>query len=148
MSKKIVLILIITFFITGCINNKTEKVYLTDKYYNKGELITVNKTDIENLTNETYVVYTYNNFCNLPIHCETIFKKVMEKYHLDFLAIPYSEFKDTFIHETVSYAPSIIIVHNKDIIAYLDANKDSDMDKYQDAIEFENWINNYIYLNK
>ena len=34
------------------------------------------------------------------------------------------------------------------IVAYLDANDDKDLDKYQDSKIFEEWINKYIYTEE
>ena len=47
----------------------------------------------------------------------------------------------------MKYAPSIIIVKDKEIVSYLDANSDEDLDKYQDEEAFESYLNKYIYFN-
>ena len=62
--------------------------------------------------------------------------------------MPFSEFKNTYLYDTVKYAPSVLIVENNKIIAYLDANKDDDLEKYQDVNKFKDWINNYINISK
>ena len=142
--KKIVLLLAILLLV-GC-SHKT--FYLSDKYYHNGDYISVTSNDIKSLDNESYVLYIYNNYCNLPIHCENIFKDVMDKYKIDFLSMPFAEFKKTSFHNKVKYAPSIIIIKNNDIIAYLYANSDKDYDKYQNTEEFEKWLKEYIYLEK
>jgi hypothetical protein len=36
----------------------------------------------------------------------------MEKYDIDFLSMSYEEFKETKFHDTVEFAPSVIIVKN------------------------------------
>ena len=72
----------------------------------------------------------------------------MTKYNIDILQIPFDDFKNTYLYETVKYAPSVIIVSNKKVIAYLDANKDEDISKYEDTDSFEEWLENYINLNK
>lgn len=141
--KKIVLLIAI-FLLVGCTNSK--KIYLTDKYYNKGDYISVTKDEIK--TDEAFILYTYNNFCALPVHCENIFKEVMEQYKIDVLSIPFDEFKNTDYHEEVKYAPSVIIIKNDKIISYLDANSDKDLEKYQDTTKFMEWLKEYIYLEK
>ncbi len=128
----------------GCTNNK--KIYLTDKYYNNGDFISVKANDIKD--NETYILYTYNNFCALPIHCETIFKEVLEKNKIDALSIPFEDFKNTSFYKKVKYAPSVLIIDNGEIVSYLDANKDEDLEKYQDTTKFLEWLKEYIYLEK
>ena len=69
----------------------------------------------------------------------------MEKYKIDFVSIPFEKFKKTQLYNEVKYGPSILIIKEGKIIKYLDANKDSDLQKYQDTKEFEKWINKYIY---
>ena len=154
MYKKILLILFILFS-TGCVftkkinqDNNIERIKLTDKYYNKGDFIKINLEEVNNLQNDTYVLYTYNNYCNLAIPCEDIFKSFMEKYNIDFLSMPFEEFKKSEFYNTIKYAPSVIIISKQKIIAYLDANSSSDLDKYQDNSAFEKWMDKYIYFSK
>ena len=141
--KKIILLLVI-FLLVGCSNNK--EFYLTDKYYNKGDFIEVKESDLK--SDETYLLYTFNNFCALPVHCENIFKQVMEKYKIDILSMPFDRFKNTTYHQEIKYAPSIIIIRNGEIVSYLDANLDKDLEKYQNPTKFEEWLKEYIYLEK
>ncbi len=138
--KKLIILLLPLLILTGC--KKQEKVRLTEKYYNEGKFITINS--LENLEQETYILYTYNNYCSFEIPCDKIFKEYMEKHKIDFLSMPFKEFKNTKLYGKVKYAPSVIIVKEGKVIAYLNANKDQDLNKYQDVHEFENWINKYI----
>ena len=71
----------------------------------------------------------------------------MKKYKIDFLTINIDEYKKTKFYTQVKYAPTVIVVNNNRIVAYLDAEKDKDLDKYQDVNEFEKWINKYIETN-
>lgn len=146
--KKIILIILTIILITGCKKQNTEKMYLEEKYYNESEYIEVTAKDIKELNQETYLVFTYNNYCNLKIPCDTIFKKVMDKYNITILSLPFEEMKQTFIYNKVKYAPSVIIVKQNKVVAYLDAEKDEDYEKYQNETEFEKWLSKYIYLNK
>lgn len=155
MNRKIfiVIICILLLLTTGCTkkinqNDDIKRLYLTDKYYNKGNFIQVSNDDLSKLDDETYVLFTYNNYCTLPISCENIFKEFMEKYKIDFLSITFEDYKNTKFYDVVKYAPSIIIISKGDVIAYLDANSDDDLDKYQDVDSFEQWLNNYIYFNE
>lgn len=137
------LLILSVFFLT-----KKEQIYLTKKYYKSGNYIEVGSEQLEKLKKDTYVLFTYNSYCNLKIPCETIFKKTMEKYKIDFLSTPFVEFKKTKFYKKVNYAPSVLIVSKGKIISYLDANKDSDLEKYQDDKKFEKWLQKYIKLSK
>ncbi len=139
--KKII-IFILCIILTGCYNK--EKIHLSDKFYNEGKYIEIKSNQINNYKNDNYVIFTYNSYCNLEVPCEKIFEKVMQKYKIDFLSIKIDEFKKTYLYKKVKYAPSVIIVKKQKIIAYLDAEKDEDMDKYQDENKFEKWLQKYI----
>lgn len=145
----VIILLIITFTIIGCTNTieKIEKFYLAKDYYSEGGFISVNEKDLEKLDSSNYVLFTYNNYCNLPIPCEEIFESFMDKYEIRFLSIPFEDFKNTSFYNKVKYAPSIIIVKNGKVIAHLDANSDDDLNKYQDVDLFSEWIKKYIYLS-
>lgn len=132
------------------VNKPIQKVYLSSQYYKekKGEFIKTGKKELEKKKQETYILYTYNSYCSFPISCESIFEEFMEKYHIAFVSIPFAEFKKTSFYSKVKYAPSIIIIKNQKVIAYLDANKEDDSKKYQDVKELKNWLEEYIYLSK
>ena len=80
--------------------------------------------------------------------CEEVFQKFMKKYKIDFLYMKFEEFRNTSFYKTVKYAPSIIVVKKGTIVAYLDAESDEDLNKYQNVDKFEKWLNNYIYFSK
>lgn len=141
--KKTVLLIISLLLISGCSKKQIEKFYLNNKYYNEGKFITIK--NIDELKDDTYVLYTYNNYCTFNKPCEEVFKEYMEKYKIDFYAMPFEQFKKTTLYKKVKYAPSIILIKEGKIIKYLDANSNSDKEKYQDTKKFEEWINTYIY---
>ena len=154
MNKKFIplIVLVIIFIPIIIIHNSTKsdssKLYLSSKYYNAGEFIDITSEELNKNKSENYIVFTYNNYCSFQIPCETVFKSFMEKYNIDFLYIPYEDFKNTDLYKTVKYAPSIIIVSKGEIVAYLDAEEDADVDKYQDDKIFEGWIKKYINVRK
>lgn len=152
MKKRVyvVVLLLITLLLTGCKLNQNdgkERLYLSNNYYNSdGKYIEVSNEELLDKQDETYVLFTYNNYCNLSVPCDQIFEVFMKKYKIDFLSIPYEDFKETTLHDTVLYAPSVIIVSEGKIIAYLDAESDEDLIRYTDANEFEKWLDKYVYF--
>ena len=144
MLKKVLLVLTI-FLLVGC---SSKKFYLDDKYYQGGKYIEITASDYEKIKDGSYVLFTYNSYCQFSVPCQDVFKSIMEKYNISFISMPYAEFKSTKLHDKVKYAPSVIIVKNGQIKAYLDSEKDSDIDLYQDSAKFEEWLSKYIYLEK
>lgn len=153
--KKKVLVLLILFLlvITSCSkkinqNDNIKRYYLEEKYYNKGKFVSVSSNELENIKQESFLLYIYNNFCNMAIPCENIFEEFMDKYDIDIVSIPFTDFKETSLYNSVRYAPSIIVIEKGKVLDYLDANSDDDLLKYQDVSELEKWLNNYVYFTK
>ena len=72
----------------------------------------------------------------------------MKNYHIHILSIPFADFKKSNLYKTVKYAPSILIIENNKVLAYLDADKDEDIEKYQEVEALKEWLEDYIYLTK
>jgi alpha-acetolactate decarboxylase len=150
MIKKITLLVITIILITGCGTTKKydgEKIVLDNQYYNKGEFIDVKSDYISDNSHKNYVLFVYNMFCSLKIPCENIFQEYMTNNKIDFLSMNIDEYKKTKFYNEVRLAPTVIIVKNNEIVAFLKADSDEDLEKYQDVKEFERWINNYIYIS-
>ena len=125
-----------------------KKFSLASYYYtDEADFISVTPESL-NALEENYILYTYNSFCSFPISCDSIFKEFMETYHIAFLSIPFADFKETSFYSNVKYAPSILIVQNKKVVAYLDADADEDIDKYQDVEALKEWLEEFIYFEK
>ena len=132
-------------FLTACTNSS--RFSIEKEYYKESKFINVKSEDIEKLkeNKKSFIVFTYNNYCILETPCDEIFKKVMDKYSLSFLYLPYEEMKNTFIYNEVKMAPSVILIKEGNIVAYLDAESDEDLPKYQDVDEFDKWLNSFIF---
>lgn len=137
-------IIIICLFLSACTNSS--KFSIEKEYYKESKFIDVSSEDIKELkeNKKSFIVFTYNNYCMLEIPCDEIFKKVMNKYNISFLYLPYEEMKNTFIYDEVKLAPSVILIKEGEIVAYLNTESDEDLIKYQDTEEFEKWLTSYI----
>ena len=122
----------------------TQKFYLDEQYYNQGDFVEITSEDFDNLDSHNYILFIYNNYCAFSVPCDEIFKEFMEKNDIDFLSMPYEEFKETKLHKTVEFAPSVIIVKNWKIVDYLNSEKDKYLDMYQNVEKFGEWIQKYV----
>ena len=150
MSKKILVIILVVLLLCGCTKKKNNYnsgvFYLEDKYYNKTEFIKVSTKELDKLSEENFLLFTYNNYCTLKIPCENIFSDFMREYKVGIVSIKFEDFKNVKYYNEVKYAPSILVIKEGKVIAYLDANSDDDLEKYQDVKEFTNWVSKYISL--
>ena len=147
--KKIIICLISIFLLVGC-SAVEDKIYLTDKYYDNSNnsFLEIDEDRINDLKDDTYILYVFNSFCKFSIPCDSIFEEFMKNNNISIISIPYDKYKKTDFVKKVKYAPTIIIIHKIKIVAYWDADKDEDVDKYQDINAFTNWVNQYVYLEK
>jgi len=156
MKKKLILIIGIIIVLLVCIyvfffNNKkedTSKVTLDDIYYKKSDAIDVTNYELEDLLNNkgSFLLYVYNSYCTFKIPCETIFEEYLDSKNITMLKIAIDEFKNTSLYSTIKYAPSFVIISDGEIVAFLDANSDEDLNRYQDTDEFGTWLSSYINL--
>lgn len=160
MKNNKIILLVISLLVIVCILSSIifinkgndyngKKFNLDNNYYSSGKFIDITKKDLKRKINNksTFLLYTYNSYCNLPIPCENIFSVTMKKYNIDVLQIPIEEFRETNLYKTVKLAPSLVIIKNGKIVDYLKADKDEDLDKYQNIDEFEKWLSSYIILD-
>lgn len=147
MGKKILLFIISLFIITGC--SQVEPFKIEDEYYGSGTLISKEADEVEQMlaNKESFILFTYNNFCSLPLPCEDIFADVAKNEEIGIVQIPFGEFKKTSLHDEVKLAPSVLIIQEGEIVTYLKADKDKDFDKYQDEEDFTAWLEKYIILD-
>lgn len=146
MNKKIVIVLIFAVLVVGIFFlkvNTNEKITIDDKYYQNGNYIEVTNEELDNLDGN-FIVFVHNGFCSMGVSCEEVFKEYMEEQKIDFLKIHIDYFKDSKYFDEVKYSPTVIIVSNNKVVAYLDANSDKDNQKYQDIKEFKKWISKYV----
>ena len=158
MNKKTIIILCISFVLILSIaiiviltkDNKYngDVFYLDDEYYDSGEFIESDSKSVEQLIDNksTFLLFVYNNYCSLPISCETIFQEGIKHYKINAFEITFENLKSTSIYDTVKLAPSFVIIKDGKIIDYLKADDDDDLDKYQDVDAFKSWLNKYIII--
>lgn len=153
MKNKNVLFILIGLFIVGVIvaivftfSNSSETFLLEKEYYGKGGLVDIDSKSINKLVKDkkSFVLFTYNNFCSFSIPCDSIFLESAQEKNIVILQIPFEDFKNTTLHNTVKYGSSVILVKEGKIVSYLDAGKDEDIEKYQDTSVFIEWLSKYI----
>ena len=94
-SIVILLIIVLAIIYLNKEKDITIPFKIEDKYYGKSEYIKVNNKNINKMKKESYILFTYNDYCTFPIPCEEIFKKYMDKENISIVSIPFIEYKKT-----------------------------------------------------
>ena len=152
--KKIIIILVsLIIFIVALVFvftlNKDKKFLLEDIHYNTEErFIKIDSKELNKLMNDkkSFVVFTYLPYCTFSVPCDVIFETFLNRNNMSFYEIPYDEFTEVKKFKDIKYAPSVVIVKDGKVVTYLDANSDDDIEKYQNADTFGDWITKYIKL--
>lgn len=147
--KRIILLVLVILSMTGC-TKENSKFYLNDEYYNAGKLVDIDSKELTNMlkSNDSFILFTYNPYCNFKVSCENVVENFSKNNNITIFKIPFEEFKNTKLYNTIKYAPSIILINNGKIENYLDPNKDEDSIKYQDEKALKDYIEMYIDTKK
>ncbi len=151
MKNKIITAIIFIFIVAVTVYvviTKDDRFYLSDDYYNNSSFSEITSEQVDGLSNKKYLLFVYNNYCSFSVPCDKIFQKFSSDYNIEILSISFEQFKNTSFYKIVKYAPSVMIISNNKIVAYLDAENDNDVDKYQKVDAFKGWLEKYIYLEK
>lgn len=147
--KRIILLVLVILSMTGC-TKENSKFYLNDEYYNAGKLVDIDSKELTNMlkSNDSFILFTYNPYCNFKVSCENIVENFSKNNNITIFKIPFEEFKNTKLYNTIKYAPSIILINKGKIETYLDPNKDKDSIKYQEEKALKDYIEMYIDIKK
>lgn len=148
MKKRIFIfgtICLLSIFFLYILINYNSKIVIKK---NNNILVSISdKQLIDKINNkDSFLLYTYNNFCTFSKPCDIVFKNILKKYELESFQITFAEFKNTSFYDEIKFGPSFVIVKNGKIKDYLDANSDKDYSRYQDEDDFEAWLKGYIEL--
>lgn len=149
MKKKVVILFLLSLFLFGCTKKEEiEKFYLEDKYYEKYEIIEINSKELIELeeNDESFAVFIFMNSCSSCSKFNSILESYLEENNLTFYAINVNDIEDTDICECVKYSPSIALYNNGEIVDYLDANSDEDLEFYDTKEGFSSWFTKYVKL--
>lgn len=147
--KRIILLVLVILSMTGC-TKENSKFYLNDEYYNAGKLVDIDSKELTNMlkSNDSFILFTYNPYCNFKVSCENVVENFSKNNNITIFKIPFEEFKNTKLYNTIKYAPSIILINKGKIETYLDPNKDEDSIKYQEEKALKDYIEMYIDIKK
>lgn len=142
-------LILIIFLLVGCSKNK-DPFLLEEKYYENSEFIELSNTELDDLTTnkESFAVFIYQPMCNTAEIFEKLLQEFMITEQISFYKIAFKDIKDLELGKCVKYYPSFVIYNNGEIVDYLDANSNEDINRYKNIEDFKNWFTKYVKLEK
>lgn len=153
--KIVVPVLIILIVITGIIviikRNVIEKTknvmfYLESKYYGTGIFNEIKSDELTDLieSEESFAIFIHQPMCSASYEFNKILVQFAEENKISFYKITFDEMKQTKMYDDVKYYPSFAIYNEGELIDFLDAESDEDLNRYKYKDEFGKWFNGYI----
>ena len=146
----VALIIVVAAIVVFLIFQNQSKIFsLESKYYNTGEKIEINTSELEELINdkESFVVFVSQDMCLASSNFEVVINDFLEEYPITIYEINYSELKESDLGDFLEYYPSFVIYKNGKMVDFLDANADEDTDYYKTKEGFKNWFTQYVNLD-
>ena len=145
----VALIIVVATIVVFLIFKNQSKIFsLESKYYNTGEKIEINTSELEELISdkESFVVFVSQDMCLASSNFEVVINDFLEEYPITIYEINYSELKESDLGDFLEHYPSFVIYKNGKMVDFLDANADEDIDYYKTKEGFKNWFTQYVNL--
>lgn len=146
----VALIIVVATIVVFLIFQNQSKIFsLESKYYNTGEKIEINISELEELISdkESFVVFVSQDMCLASSNFEVVINDFLEEYPITIYEINYSELKESDLGDFLEHYPSFVIYKNGKMVDFLDANADEDTDYYKTKEGFKNWFTQYVNLD-
>ena len=144
------LLLVPILLLTSCNKNTTYPFYLNEKYYNEYNVIDLTSIDdfktLEK-AKDSFAIYVYLPGCLTCNAFKPILNEYLEKEEITIYSISYTKVKDksNTLKSNISYAPSVALFNEGELVTYLDALSDEHIDYYSSVEGFSNWFETYVY---
>jgi len=151
---KLILCSLLIFLVIGCKKEEKEiknKIFsFEDKYYIEGKFIDLDKETLNNMieNKESFGVFVYQPLCAASSSFNEVLNEFINQYQMSFYKVKYSDIKETNLGKTLKYYPSFIIYKDGELVEYLEADKDEDLEYYKSVDGFKNWITKYVKINE
>lgn len=132
------------YFLIKSMMPKTFK--LDSEMYGTSEAIDIDKEAYEKLIQEkkSFVVMVDKPECYTTADMRKRMSEFPEDMQFKYYRIMWSQARESSLHDYVKFVPSVAIIHNGEVVDFLDADSDEDTPKYNEAQALQDWIKSYI----
>lgn len=133
--------------ITGC--NDSKSIFsFEEEYYGRISFEELSLDSLNHLLDDkkSFGLFIYQPLCASSVNFNKVLTEFSNTYKIGFYKMPFDELKQSKIGEYVKYYPSFIIIHNGEIVDFLDANNNEDSYYYNSVDEFKDWFSSYVLI--
>ena len=134
--------------VSGWFDNS--KVVLDAEYFCKddcnGEYLELSKEDYEKLIKDkrSFIVFIDQGGCKTADTLRSFMADFARSKGIKVYKMMFEDEKETSLHDTVKYYPSVVMVSKGKVVGYLRADSDEDAPMYNNYEDFEKWIRRYL----
>lgn len=119
---------------------------LSEENYGTPEFIDIKKDDFSKLISEkkSFLLFIDQTACITADGLRDIAVRLSEEKSLKIYHIMWQEARDTTLHEKIRYYPSFAVIREGNLVDWLDADSDEDIDRYKEYHSLLSWLDSYI----
>ena len=127
-------------------SDQIEKFVLSEEMYGQGGFRDITAEEFRQLTAEqkSFIVVVHMVVCPAEFPVTSIAKQLAREDDLVIYGLAEEEFKQTDLSKSIKYLPSVAIYHDGQLVAYLDAAADEDMEYYKTADGVKRWLGRFL----
>ncbi len=124
-----------------------QKVTLDAEYYGEGaEFMEINAGEYEGLVQaeRSFIVFVDQGGCTTADRLREYVTRYMAEKGVLAYRMMFSEVKESSLHDTVKYYPSVALISRGHVAGALRADADEDSDAYNNYDVFKEWMERYL----
>lgn len=123
---------------------ETETFPLSAEIYAEANFQELSTAEFEQLIAEqkSFIVILHMAVCPAEFPIKDVAKQVAQAENLTIYSLKEDDFKQTALAATIKYLPSAAIYRTGELVAFLDAESDEDLEYYKNADGFLKWLRN------
>ena len=126
------------------------KVTLEAEYYCKeecdGEYMSISGEEYEKFAEakKSFVIFVDQTGCKTADKLREYMRDYAKEIGVKVYTIMFNNARETSLHDTVKYYPSVAVISRGKVIGFLRADSDEDADAYNNYGAFKEWIQRYL----
>ena len=140
------IIVIVAGIVAAVVLLQPKTFRLDAEYYGPNESIDINKDAYEQLITDkkSFIIMVDKPECFTTANMRQWMAEFPEDMQFKYYRIMWGEASKSSLHDKIKFVPAVALIHNGEVVDFLDADSDEDAPMYNDATALQNWIRGYI----
>ncbi len=146
MKKKLLVLIAMVLMLVGC---KPEKFYLDEEHYDSEGIVEIDNKELKKKekNEDNFGIFVFLPGCSSCAEFKTVLNEFTEDEDMMVYSISILDVKGTQA-EKLEFAPSFIVYKEGKAVDMLDPASNDDMPYFKSVDKFEEWLEEYVYLEK